>query len=329
MFRKKRTVFKSPSFFILVTFLLITGGILSWLIFNGNIDRIIFSRYYQPELVPYKRNPVPVVRFGFITDVHGKTSKGRIYAPSLAPMLKFNERMKSFGPDFVIEGGDFIEGTRRTEIQGANDFVSLDKIFNGNNCPTYHVLGNHDLRSLSRPKWLELTSNESAYYYFDVKGYRFFVLDANYYPTGGKVQELFPGVTYNRGYITDEQLIWLESLLNDSDQFRKIVFIHHPPLNQTKEKQRNTSFPVKAGALRDLLAKFGVKAVFSGHIEEKYHENIEGVDYYVTPGFHKDSETIESEFYEGVFTEVEAANEVKVKMHYIDQATRQYVTVEL
>ena len=123
---------------------------------------------------------------------------------------------------------------------------------------------------------------------------------------------------------------WLRNLLEESSGYRKIIFLHQPPLSQTPDRPKYTSFPAKAKELREIFARYKVRAVFSGHIEEKYHEEIDGVDYYVLPGFHKDIIDESQDGYAGVYSEIVAGREdVQVKMYHRDEQTDEYYSEEL
>lgn len=291
------------------------------------------KKYYHPTFLAQKPRIVIPVKFGLINDAHARTSQKILIKRTLSPMLRFNKAMETFKPDFIIQNGDHLEGTYRTEPQAINDWNTVNKLFNIADIPSYHTLGNHDLRALTRQKWLEMTGYEKAYYYFDQGVYRFIVLDANYIPRKDFEEEVSPGKEYIRGYVPKEQMRWLEDLLKESSGIRKIVFIHQPPLDKTLGRTKGTSFPVNSKELRSLFSKYKVRAVFSGHIEEKVHQEIDGVDYYVLPGFYKAQADPNGgslhEIYHGVYTQVEAGSKVKIKMFYAEDETGKEYSVEL
>ncbi|MFZ2976066.1 MAG: metallophosphoesterase [Candidatus Moraniibacteriota bacterium] len=138
-------------------------------------------------------------------------------------------------PDFVIEVGDFIEnrtktgGGRQPREDGVADFRKADALLAYE--PRYHVIGNHEMLSLNKKDYKDLTGFDS-YYSFNVKGYQIIVLDAMYWQgSEGDVdpEKQKPGAY--TGYIPSKEKTWLEGKLKESN--RNIIFIHHPIYNLT------------------------------------------------------------------------------------------------
>lgn len=324
---KSNSIFKNKISLLAIFLALSAGSVFALYQEQGLIDEYFQKKYYKPVIV--KIRPAKLVKIGFTTDVHAqfRNSVQSINRESKLTMESFVVEMKAYRPDFVIDGGDYIEGTKRTETEAVKDFQDIQKIFlSGGNIPAYYVLGNHELRGFSRQKWLELTGLGNSFYYFDVENLRVIVLDGNYQPSSSQGDiAIEPGLTYTRGYVSQEQMVWLENLLQESKAFRKIVFLHQPPLGGTIHKTNRSGFPVNARQLREVFSKYGVMAVFSGHIEEAYHEKIDGVDYFVMPGFHKDNDQDKGqEFYKGVFSAIEVTRDVRIKMFFKNLDTGGY-----
>ncbi len=125
-------------------------------------------------------------------------------------------------------------------------------------------MGNHDIRTLEEPTWLELTNYQKPYYYLDVKGYRIIVLNGNYFPDGRETDHFHRCFS---GGLGEEQFKWLEQTLKNAVYKDKdpVVFIHQPPV-KTDTQPRWQLFP-QGEELHKLFAKYGVRNVFSGHIE--------------------------------------------------------------
>lgn len=269
------------------------------------------------------------LRIGFVTDIHcyAKENKEdgtwdlnwRCEEPSEFFIDKMN---KDFKPDFVVEGGDFVDGR---DDRSEEDFVQLGEIFRKLEMPFYHVMGNHETRGFSKDKWLELTGYEKPYYYFDVKKYRVIVLDGNNKPTlDGSIVDTSKEIEYYPAYFKEDQLIWLEKTLKESEGREIIVFVHQPLLSDTVGRDPNEFSPL-APKLRKLFSENGVRAVFSGHIEEFCTVEDGGVQYFVLQGFHKNNERLKTDdqFKDaGVFSEVEIGDKIEVKVYYIKENIR-------
>lgn len=286
-----------------------------------------------------------ILRFGFITDVHSYSKsiksdeKGilgyEVNWRSLDPMNAFMDEMKrGIDADFVIENGDYIKGSKRPK----DDFLEMEAIFSKIDLPRYHVLGNHEVRDMTKKDWLELTGYEKPYYYFDEKDYRMIVLDANFFAVCGdpegdfkerlclghsKIEDfsatydIEPGIEYYPGCVNVEQMNWLRSLLENTVDKKILVFVHHPLIDESEAKTQDY-FVFNKKELRGLFEKYGVLAVFSGHIEELCHIDINGVKYFVLPGFHrKNSHIDDDKEYFSVFSDVKVKDgNIEVEMFY-------------
>ena len=233
------------------------------------------------------------LKFGFVTDLHSYSKNlrnekdgvvGREVSRNFTPNLnyfifKMNEE---FRPDFVIENGDFIEGGEESEIDFKATLNFFDKII----APKYHVLGNHELTNMNKNEWLGLVGYGRTYYYFDKEDYRMIVLDGNFMPNYSGETSIHKDLNYYPGYVSAEQIRWLTDLLSKSEDKKTFVFIHQPPI-QNSEFKDSSYFVTNGGVLRSLFEKYKVQAVFSGHIEEICNQEINGVKYFVLPGFYK------------------------------------------
>lgn len=86
-------------------------------------------------------------------------------------------RARKENVDLVIHLGDFVHRVDRSDER------DLVKTYNGFEKPTYHVLGNHDGErgEGGYRKAMEAYGMPKNYYHFDVNGWRFIVMDSNYY----------------------------------------------------------------------------------------------------------------------------------------------------
>lgn len=332
---KDKSSFKMKTMFIFVFVLVI---FIVWTLAVNMLNLPYYGEFSDSGYNRETSGPEPeLLKIGHFTDAHcyGKenkdTKKWELNWRCQQPMESFVSHMnEKFWPDVVIEGGDFVDG-RDDYAEG--DFVLANKIFNSDNAPNFHVIGNHEKATMGTSKWLELAGYEKAYYSFDIKGYRIIVLDSNFKPTpdGGAI-ETNPESKYGAGYIDSEQLTWLEKILQESQDMPKLVFVHHPPLQKTTTKSEGELF-TDGEKIRKLFSQHKVTAVIAGHIEEFCSVEVDGVKYFTLQGFHKANAELEkSQQYKegGVFSEIELkGNELSIKTFYNQGKNSKYDSMQL
>jgi predicted phosphodiesterase len=220
-------------------------------------------------------------RFGIVTDSHyadAGTVGSRYYRHSLDKLTECVELMNTQKVDFLIELGDFKDQDKPPVEQKTITYLrSIESVFQKFNGPTYHVLGNHDMDSISKNQFQNNVENtgidsSKSYYSFDFNGVHFFILDANYKSDG---------TDYNHGNfdwtdanIPPAELNWLKQDLAAAHG-TTIVFIHQL-LDGSGSVYVNN-----AADIRRILEQSGkVTAVFQGHHHEGSYSYIEGIHYY-------------------------------------------------
>ncbi len=340
------------------------GGVRYWQTYNTPAYEKLWGWFPTTKFIPLWERKVQtdqVLKIGLITDtqVHPnriRRSDKRPDAPrylgssrDARPLALFNERMKEYRPDIIVHAGDVIEGTGDSDIVGIMGMQLVEKELAKSGVPIYWVLGNHELRSLTKEQWREtmrITPQfRDADQVVDIGDYRLIFLDANYYPDGRTVEP--GGKRHIPGYLHPETLAWLERQL-DTDK-RVFVFMHQgafdKPVRQWQtfdvagvrarvleakrtandgKKRRTPSAPdygpggklsiTNAQDLRALMAKYNVDAFFNGHLEVARYEEADGVRYYSFAGTKK-SKTFQESFYEVTITGAVP----DVTMYYTDQ----------
>lgn len=253
---------------------LIGGSFFCWAYFT---KALIFKEIKMEIMGP------STIKIGLFSDLHAiakKQRNGEIYPDdgSKSFLGEFVAHFKTSLPEFVVVNGDLIEGTRQPAklgmaelklVKDSLDELPLEKIW---------VIGNHDLRSVNREQWKSSLSIDYLDKSFETDDYKIIVLDDNY--EMGKNETEGP---LNGGVLlSDEQLVWLENELKNSDKI-KIVFMHNPPIFGN-DISKASYVPKGVRKIQELFADYEVVAVFSGHVERFAHKNIDGVDYYVLPG---------------------------------------------
>jgi len=223
--------------------------------------------------------------FGIVTDAHYADTdpKGsRKYRESLAKMTECVKLMNDKKVDFIIELGDLKDqGIPITEESTLKYLDAIEKVYGQFNGPRYHVLGNHDVDSISKEQFLARVENTgiakgSTYYSFDVKGLHFVVLDANYSADGSDYDHgKFDWTDTN---VPLKQLNWLKKDLASST--KPVITFVHQQLDVTG------STGVKNGPqVRQVLQNSKrALAVFQGHHHAGHYSCIEGVHYYTLKG---------------------------------------------
>ncbi len=225
----------------------------------------------------------PVLRIGLVSDTHyaDRPPAGiRFYKESISKFQECVEKMNEEQVDFMVHIGDFkdedSEPVESRTLQYVHDLEAVYAQFKG---PRYHVLGNHDIDSISKKQFLGAIENtgvdpQATYYSFDKEGYHFVVLDATFRQDG---------VAYDKGnfdwkdtFIPEEQLSWLAADLEATDQ-PTLVFVH-----QLLDSEQTIEHQIKnAAAVRKVLeASKKVLAVFHGHQHKGGHHEINGIHYY-------------------------------------------------
>ncbi len=228
--------------------------------------------------------PLPaekIITFGIVTDCHyaaADRSGSRYYRHSVGKLGKCVKLMNAWKPDFLIELGDFKDQNKPAVEAETLDYLrTIEKVYQRFEGPTYHVLGNHDMDSISKRQFLCNVTNtgidpSKSYYSFDVGKVHFVVLDANFRPDG---------IDYDRGnfnwkepYVPQAELDWLEGDLR-STRGPAVVFTHQ------LLDGRGAVYIENAEQVREILeSSHKVVAVFQGHHHAGSYSLVNGIHYY-------------------------------------------------
>lgn len=219
-----------------------------------------------------------LLRFGIVTDSHYadiETAGTRFYRESLSKMQECVDLMNHQEVDFIIHLGDFKNGAPDRNLENLKLIESEYARFNG---PRYHVLGNHDMDSISKADFQSVVKNtgidpDQTWYSFDRNGIHFVVLDANF---------TSEGVAYNRGNfhwtdanIPESQLDWLEKEIDSCDK-PGVIFVH-----QLLDRDEGNHYINNAAEVRRVLERNGnVLIVFQGHQHSGQYSMINDIHYY-------------------------------------------------
>jgi len=227
----------------------------------------------------------PGVRFGIVTDCHYADADPvgtRFYRESLDKLSECVDRMNAEQVDFLIELGDFKDENRPpVEEMTLAHLRKVERVFRRFHGRRYHVLGNHDMDSISKQQFLrrvESTGVEAdrSYYSFDAEGLHCIVLDANYKSDGSDYDH--GNFDWTDANIPARELDWLRRDLATAGG--PVVVFSHQMLDGT-----GAVYVKNAAEVRQVLEASGrVLAVFQGHHHPGAYGYRNGIHYYTLKG---------------------------------------------
>ena len=214
------------------------------------------------------------IRFIHISDTHiGPTKDFKLYNvapyPCAEKIVDYLNNLKE-KPDFIIHSGDVA-----ATIPDDPSFKNAQEIFSKLKYPVYYVTGNHDRSSFIK-KYLKqgdridlVTDVSKNTYYFDLKGYRFIVLDGR-----------GPDTIDPHGSLSEDQFKALEQEITNGT-LPLVIFIHYPPIELDSLWLNKNMLLLEGDRLHSLLKKVGDRllCVFFGHIHRGMQIVKDGVFY--------------------------------------------------
>lgn len=265
-------------------------------------------------------------KIGFITDIHakrgGEKKKFALNAETRETMEYFVNHMNSdFQPDFVVQNGDLIDGTKRWGQESVDDFKLITSYFEDLKMPFYNVIGNHEMRGFSKDTWIDLIGQKKSYYYFDYAGLRVIVLDGDENREIGK-GEIDQDAAH---YLSESQIRWTEEVVSKNNNLKKVIFIHYPIVNGDIAPGEKIIARDQASRLKEMFSKNNVIAVFSGHVEKLEMETVDGVDYFIIPGLERsDNKEV---LWLDTFADITIGKKAEIKLHYKKDRAQDYETL--
>jgi len=164
-------------------------------------------------------------------------------------------------PEIVFTVGDHIAGysTDSLSIEREWDWVLGEFGRIGSRC--FFTPGNHDIwDDLSRRIYRRRVGSPDTSFIYD--GCLFVILDvATLYAAEG---------------LSQERIAWLEGVLAEAGDRPKFVFYHKPFWCEDFSKD-------KPNLIHEILKRYGVNAVFSGHYHTYFETLVDGIRYYCVP----------------------------------------------
>jgi hypothetical protein len=169
--------------------------------------------------------------------------------------------LRAWHPSFVINVGDTIQGGN--DRTAAAEWLAVSPLWG--RYPIYFTPGNHDIWSAASRAIFEQQTGHPAFYSFNYRNAHFTVLDNSQASDFGT-------------NLSDSQMRFLERDLSENrDRAPKFVFFHKP-FWLIPVKFENTRFP-----FHQLMKKFGVRYVVSGHGHQYVRALDDGVTYLEAP----------------------------------------------
>lgn len=217
--------------------------------------------------------PEEVLYFVHISDTHiGPTADyarfGHTALPCAKELVKIINELP-VGPDFVIHTGDVVADPHPAAYQlAAETFAEL-------NVPIYYVTGNHDSAADIHdylpmgPKRPTSSDRQTLSYTFEVKGYRFLVLDAR-----------APDHLDPQGLLPEAQLDLVRREAS-ADGPPLTLFLHYPPLPMNSIWMDKHVLIINGESLHQALvpARGRLRGVFYGHIHQPMQTFRDGILY--------------------------------------------------
>ena len=186
-------------------------------------------------------------RFSIIGDRTGEAKAG-VYE-------QVWKEVNALRPDFVINVGDVIQGGN--DATADREWRDVEAVWRRYRYPLYFTPGNHDIWSAESEKLYEKYTGRPPFYSFNYQDAHFTILD------NSRTQNL-----------SDEQTRFLERDLEENrGRDPKFVFFHRPEVWLIPLKFQSPF------TLHNVLAKYHVTAVFSGHTHQFVHLEKDGVLY--------------------------------------------------
>ena len=210
------------------------------------------------------------VKFTVFSDLHYHPAWYKTEAPERLATIQ--KRALESGSEFLLHLGDFTH-----KPSAARDLIRQYLDFQ---IPGYFVLGNHEFDIDSYETVLQSMKLNSGYYYFDRSGFRFVVLDENYFRN-------FPGIYFHysernyfdhpgfRDWMPPEELDWLRDTVLKSPY--PCILASHAPMDSKFGLAVKCSEEVRT-IIRDSQNTHGrVILCMNGHYHRSGLDIIDGV----------------------------------------------------
>ena len=234
-----------------------------------------------------------LVSFGLVTDCHYADLPLAVrpmpvgdaaYRDSLAKMREFVSVMNRVRPAFAIELGDFKDqGPDKAATLGFLD--KIEGVFAQFAGARYHVLGNHDMDSISKEDFLSHTANHGAAkgksnYSFEMKGFKFIVLDGCF--RADRKPYCCGNFNWTKAFFPDAELDWLDAELASATT--PVFVFCHQLIDGFSKISRSLVIGNWQRAVELFERRGNVLCVFQGHHHDGLYGFRKGIHYWTMKG---------------------------------------------
>ncbi len=181
------------------------------------------------------------------------------------------EEINLLHPDFVIISGDLVYG-QLYPFEYSYEYKKCYEILQLFDVPTFLCPGNHDgyfkFREDGLAFWEEYFG--PLYYSFNYGNYHFISVNSYDWPPYARRTFLFAPLNWG-GYVSDEQLRWIEEDLRNNEANATFLFLHHNPLWDTKSDSLLGNEYYNRKELLSLIDEYDVDMVLDGHV---HYDNV-------------------------------------------------------
>jgi 3',5'-cyclic AMP phosphodiesterase CpdA len=181
------------------------------------------------------------------------------------------EEVNLINPDFVIISGDLVFG-QLYPFEYSREYKICYDMIQSFDVPTFLCPGNHDgyfkFGEDGFDFWKEYFGPLN--YSFNFGNYHFIAINSYDWSPIKRRAILFVPLTWG-GYISDDQLNWIEEDLNKKNANMTFMFLHHNPLWDTKSESLLRFEYYNRNELCLLIEKYKVNMVLAGHV---HYDNV-------------------------------------------------------
>lgn len=219
-----------------------------------------------------KNHPKPLLTAAIITDIHyGPDTGSKLGSKAERLMVAFSTAVKKYGPAFVVDMGDRISG--RNPADDRRHMQSLQSHFNLLSMPVHTLIGNHDIRHLSRQENQDITGSPATSWSMDRNNVHFVFWNPEAEKNGNGLN------------VTEADMDWLKKDLQGTDK-NTILFSHIPFDHELKEEENQHDHIAMrfhyadSAKIRAIAEESGrVKLCMSGHVHRNHRAEINGIHY--------------------------------------------------
>ena len=219
---------------------------------------------------------------GVFTDLHYAkdiNSKYRYCSLSLIKLEKIIAIFNEGKIDFAVCLGDSIDSMRGGQ-EDMKDLVAVRDCLKGLDAPLHIVMGNHDVRSMSKNEFLQTIQpgSKNSYYSFVSGRSKFIVLDANNSADGPYDSGNF---NWREAYIDEGQKSWFAQELEAGEIDNVVVFVHQNLDERFIDGEIDPHVVANASEIREIMERSSKAiSVIAGHCHAGHDQVINGIRYY-------------------------------------------------